>query len=133
MKNTRFWIVIIALVAAASAGALVWQHIAAKRVAERQTPVIAEIYVEGECVRTIDLAAVTEPEEFEVSGAIGTNTIRVEPGRVCVTQAECPDHVCIQMGWLSVEHPSPIVCLPNKVVIQLQSGSENDPQIDGVT
>ena len=64
---------------------------------------------------------------------IGKNTILVEPGRICVTEAECPDHVCIQMGWLSSEHPTPIVCLPNEVVIMLSDSTENTNRIDGVT
>ena len=127
MKKTSFWIVLIALIVAVSAGVLLWQHLAKK------DAVIAEIYVEGECVRRIDLSAVKEPETFTVEGVIGKNTILVEPGRICVTEAECPDHVCIQMGWLSSEHPTPIVCLPNEVVIMLSDSTENTNRIDGVT
>lgn len=126
-KKTSFWIVLIVMILAASVGAIIWQHHAKK------DAVIAEVYVKGELVRTIDLSEVTAPETFTVEGAIGQNTIRVEPGRICVTEADCPDHVCIETGWLSSEHPSPIVCLPNKVVIQLRSDTENAPQIDGVT
>ncbi len=127
MKKTSFWIVLIALIVAVSAGVLLWQHLAKK------DAVIAEIYVEGECVRRIDLSAVKEPETFTVEGVIGKNTILVEPGRICVTEAECPDHVCIEMGWLSSEHPTPIVCLPNEVVIMLSDSTENTNRIDGVT
>ena len=127
MKKTSFWVAVIAVILLASGAALLWQHHA------KGGAVVAEIYVEGKCVRTIDLTAVSEPETFEVEGAIGKNTIRVEPGRICVTEADCPDHVCIEMGWLSSEHPSPIVCLPNKVVIQLSDSTENANDIDGVT
>ena len=127
MKKTSFWIVLIALIVAVSAGVLLWQHLAKK------DAVIAEIYVEGECVHRIDLSAVKEPETFTVEGVIGKNTILVEPGRICVTEAECPDHVCIEMGWLSSEHPTPIVCLPNEVVIMLSDSTENTNRIDGVT
>ena len=41
MKKTSFWIVLIALIVAVSAGVLLWQHLAKK------DAVIAEIYVEG--------------------------------------------------------------------------------------
>lgn len=127
MKKTGFWIAVIAVILVLSAGALLWQHLS------KQDAVIAEIYVEGECVRTIDLSAVKTPETFEVEGAIGKNTVHVEPGRICITEADCPDHVCIQMGWLSSEHPSPIVCLPNKVVIALSEETQTHSGIDGVT
>lgn len=127
MKKTGFWIAVIAVIFAVAVGALLWQHLSKK------DAVIAEIYVEGRCERTIDLSEVTEPETFKVVGAIGTNTVLVEPGRICITEADCPDHVCIQMGWLSAEQQMPIVCLPNKVVIQLAEETESHTGIDGVT
>ena len=127
MKKTGFWIAVIAVIFAVAVGALLWQHLSKK------DALIAEIYVEGRCERTIDLSEVTEPETFEVVGAIGTNTVLVEPGRICITEADCPDHVCIQMGWLSAEQQMPIVCLPNKVVIQLAEETESHTGIDGVT
>lgn len=127
MKKTGFWIAVIAAILVLSAGALLLQHLSQK------DAVVAEIYVKGECVRTIDLSAVKAPETFEVEGVIGTNTVLVEPGRICITEADCPDHVCIQMGWLSSEHPTPIVCLPNEVVIALSDQTEDHSGIDGVT
>ena len=127
MKKTAFWVAVIAVILLASVGAILWQNHA------KQDAVVAEIYVEGTCVRTVDLSEVKEPETFVVVGAIGKNTVRVEPGRICVTETDCPDHVCIQMGWLSSENPRPIVCLPNKVVIQLADSTENTNDVDGVT
>ena len=127
MKKTVFWIALIAVILAAAVGALLWQQ------HPKKDAVTAEIYVKGECVRTIDLSEVTEPERFDVEGAIGTNSVLVEPGRICITDAECPDHVCIHMGWLSAEHPMPIVCLPNQVVIQLSEDTQLPGQFDGVT
>ncbi len=127
MKKTSFWIAVIGVILALSAGALIWQHVSQK------DHVIAEIYVSGACVKTIDLSAVKEPETFDVQGVIGKNTVLVEPGRICVTNADCPDHVCIRMGWLSQDDPMPIVCLPNEVVIQLSDSAENTNGIDGVT
>lgn len=131
-KN-RLWILVIAALVVFAVGALIWQLVSAKRAAESDAPVIAEIYSMGECVQTIDLSAVQEPMTFEVEGKIGTNTVLVEPGRVCITDAECPDHICVSMGWLSAERPFPIVCLPNEVVIQLRDDAEHTPKLDGVT
>ncbi len=74
----------------------------------------AKLYLRGELIRTIDLSGVEEPYEFTVSSELGENTVRVEPGRIRVVSADCPDGVCVRMGWLS---SAPIVCLPHELVI----------------
>ena len=67
----------------------------------------------------LDLSAVTDPYTFTVEGPGGfTNTILVEPGRIRVSQANCPDQVCVEMGAIS-DGTVPIVCLPHKLVIEI--------------
>jgi hypothetical protein len=91
---------------------------------------VAYVYLDGECIRTIDLQTVGEPYSFQIDGPIGTNTVSVEPGRICVSHADCPDQICVQQGWIS-DQALPIVCLPNTLVIQVQV-SGGDAEIDGV-
>ena len=95
---------------------------------------IANIYMDGECVRSIDLGSLKETELFTVTGPIGDNVIQAEPGRIRVTHADCPDQVCVHMGWLSEESAMPIVCLPNKLVISLEDtpAMSGGGEIDGV-
>jgi hypothetical protein len=64
------------------------------------------------------------------SDAAGENEITAEPGRICVSHASCPDQVCVNMGWRS-DGGFPIVCLPNKLVIEIESAADENP-IDGV-
>ena len=125
MKKTSFWVILIAVVAALSVLALVWQHHHTKADA-----LIASVYQDGELIRTIDLNGLTEPLTFTVSGPAGENVIVAEPGRICVSRADCPDQVCVNMGWRS-EGGFPIVCLPNRLVIEIESGADKN-QIDGV-
>ena len=122
MKKTSFWVIFIAAVALLAGGALLWQHLHHSHAA------VANVYLDGECVRSIDLNAVTEPEIFTVSGPAGNNTIQVEPGRIRVSHADCPDQICVNMGWMTPESLMPIVCLPNRLVIELEDAS---PEIDG--
>ncbi len=122
MKKTSFWVIIIAAVAVLAVAALLWQHF------HHTDAAIANVYLDGECVRSIDLNKVTEPELFTVSGPAGENTIQVEPGRIRVSHADCPDQVCVNMGWLTPESVMPIVCLPNRLVIELEDAA---PKIDG--
>ena len=91
---------------------------------------IAVIYKNGEIVREINLDKVTEPIEFTVEGDNGErNTVRAERGRIRITEASCPDKICVNQGWIE-NAVVPIVCLPNKVTIELRGGKNND--IDGI-
>lgn len=78
---------------------------------------IAEIMQDGKIIRTIDLSSVKEPYEFEVTdGSGGSNTIRVEPDRIAVVDADCPDKVCVNQGYIE-NGAVPIVCLPHRLSI----------------
>lgn len=70
----------------------------------------------------LDLEQVDEPYSFTVDGPGGfSNTIQVEHGRIRVESAGCPDQVCVNQGWIS-DGTVPIVCLPNKLVIEIKGG-----------
>lgn len=47
-----------------------------------------------------------------------TNTIEISGGQVRMTEADCPDKVCIHTGKIS-QSGQTIVCLPNKIVISI--------------
>jgi len=79
---------------------------------------VAYVYQDGVLLRGIDLSAVSAPYEFTVDGAHGQNTIRVEPNRICVVAADCPDKTCVHQGWIA-NSLLPAVCLPNKLVIRI--------------
>ncbi len=120
MKSTKFWAVVIAVLLVLSlGGALLMSRGGGKR---------AAVYQDGKLLRTIDLDSVAEPYAFTIDGPDGANTVEVEPGRVRVSHADCPDQVCVRQGWLAGGRP--IVCLPHKLVIQLEGGETG---VDGVS
>lgn len=86
---------------------------------------VAEIYVDGELYRTVDLDLVSGRESFTVETEKGVNVIEVERGRIRVSDADCPDKVCVGTGWLS-GGDMPIVCLPHGLVIRLLPGGGVD-------
>ena len=45
----------------------------------------------------------------------------MEQGRIRVSQADCPDQVCVDQGWIA-DGTVPIVCLPHKLVIEIVGG-----------
>ncbi len=59
----------------------------------------------------------------------GNNTIKIESGQVFMLEANCPDKTCVHMGAASALIP--VVCLPNKVMIVIESITNNG--YDGVT
>ena len=49
------------------------------------------------------------------------NTVQAERGRIRMLSADCPDGLCVGMGWSS-SPAKPIVCLPNRVTIIIEGG-----------
>ena len=125
MRSTKFWILLIAAALAVCLAA------AAAVMLGNTGSCVARVYQNGQLLRAIDLSQVEEGYTFTVSGPAGENLVQVEPGRIRVAAADCPDQVCVHQGWISTGI-APIVCLPNQLVIQIQSDSHNQ-QVDGVT
>lgn len=84
---------------------------------------IAQIKQDGKILKTIDLDTVTEKQEIKVPyGNDHFNTISIEPGRIKINDADCPDKLCVKSGWIS-EPGQTIVCLPHKLIIAIQGGT----------
>lgn len=82
----------------------------------------ADVYIDGKMVQTIDI---TVDDAYEFSTDRGSNTVVVESGKIRVSDADCPDKVCVDMGWKS-RRGETITCLPHKLVIEIQGGGERD-------
>jgi hypothetical protein len=54
----------------------------------------------------------------------GTNTLVIENGHADVIDATCPDKICVDQKHIE-NNGETIICLPNKVLIEVQSGNEN--------
>lgn len=57
------------------------------------------------------------------------NTFVIKDGRVDMTDASCPDKICVNHKDIEFNNET-IVCLPNKVVLQIVNGEESE--IDAV-
>ncbi len=120
MLKTKTWILIFALLLLICAVSTLLLHQGAKEAS------VVEIRQGGRLIKTIDLTQVQNPYSFVVEDANGgSNTILVEPGRICISEADCPDQVCIRRGWLT-DSAAPIVCLPHQLVIQAAEPGELD-------
>lgn len=88
---------------------------------EEPSAPVARITRDGELLREIPLDEVKESYSFVVEDELGSNTILVEPGRIRVSEADCPDQVCVNQGFIS-DGTVPVVCLPHKLMIEIVGG-----------
>ena len=80
---------------------------------------IAVITVDGQEYERIDLSRVTESYDIEIDTKYGHNTVHVEPGRIAVTQANCPDGICVAQGAID-RGGVPIICMPHRLVVKIE-------------
>ncbi len=78
-----------------------------------QTAASVRVISEGKVLYTLPLS---EETRLEIVSAHGTNEITVKNGKVAVTQADCPDHYCMDRGFCA--GGAQIVCLPNRLVLE---------------
>ena len=85
----------------------------------------------GACVRvTVDGSvygtyALGEEQEIPiVQDGVTTNVLTIRDGRADMTEADCPDKLCVHQKAISKKHEM-IVCLPNKVVVEVTGSEEN--------
>lgn len=57
------------------------------------------------------------------------NVLQISDGYAKMTEADCPDKLCVHQGRIHAEGET-IVCLPNKVVVSIQGGK--DSSVDAV-
>lgn len=84
---------------------------------------IVEISVAGERYGAYDLT-VEQQIPIEIQGEI-TNVVTIKDGCVSMTEAHCPDHLCMKQGRISKDRES-IVCLPNQLVVTVKGAEKSD-------
>ena len=84
----------------------------------------AEIAVNGEVVKTLRLDEISEKYEFS-TGTSPDVVITAENGRIRVSDAGCPDRLCVNCGWLD-EDGDMAVCLPAKVTVSVKGEKSAD-------
>ena len=58
---------------------------------------------------------------YKVGGPLGITTFEIKNGKVRIIDSPCPNKTCVNQGW-----HSPLVCLPNNVIITLEEEGEFD-------
>ncbi len=78
-----------------------------------------------------DMLYLKENTTYTVKGKDGTyNTFEIKDGYVDMLDASCPDKLCVNHSNIHYNNET-IVCLPNKVVLQITGAGESE--VDAVT
>lgn len=115
--KTGYWAAIFAVLLAVCVGASLF--LLAPSTPAQQV----EVWSDGELIDTLSLSV---DQERTVQSANGTNVVTIRDGAVAVTEADCPDHYCMQRGFC--HGGTEIVCLPNRLVLRFVGEQE----IDGI-
>ena len=83
---------------------------------------LVEIVQDEEVLRGINLSQ-AEDQTIKVEYEGRVNKIEIKDHQIHMLEAECPDHTCINMGWL--DSAAPIVCLPNHLVIRFAGAGDD--------
>ena len=84
------------------------------RHSDKQT---VEIVQDGTVLYTFDLND-TEDRDIRISAPDGGyNFVQIQNGTICISEADCPDQTCVNMGVLNSDY-LPIVCLPHKLIVR---------------
>jgi len=97
--------------------------------APRGTDCIADIYQDGRLLTSIPLDGSSASYRFTVTGENGcVNEIEIRSRSIGILSADCPDKLCVHQGFIE-STGLPIVCLPNKLVIQLREADSPSADI----
>ena len=61
----------------------------------------------------------------------GSNIVTIENGGVTMTDADCPDKLCVKTGRISKTGET-IVCLPHRVVVEIIGAAADDSGVDSI-
>ncbi len=109
---------IILLIILFAAFLVIW---AAFHMAHRETGSRIRVTVSGETLGEYSLGEDMEIP-IEIDGIV-TNTLVIEGGNADMVYADCPDQTCVKTKPISAQNET-IVCLPNRIVVEVISSDE---------
>ncbi len=124
MKKNDIILIAVLLMAAllTVAGMRIWQMNNTKAAAK------VVVTIDGQVYGTYPLSE-DRTERIDLPDG-SYNILTISGGYADVTEASCPDQICVKHNHIKYSKES-IVCLPNKVVVTVEGGEDNE--IDGFT
>lgn len=86
-----------------------------------------QIIQDGKVLYTVDLEK-SDDRTIETDYNGSKNIIQIKNHQISVKYADCPDQTCVKMGELK-SNATPVVCLPNKLVIRFTETDGIDAEV----
>ena len=81
-----------------------------------------KVYVNEKLTKTFDL---TKDREYFIETKFGYNLLIIKNERARILDADCPNKICVNKGYISKNGES-IICLPHHVVVTVESSEDNN-------
>lgn len=120
-KGDKFLIILVIILSFSAMGYIRFQALS-------KSEKYISVQVAGEEVKRIILDSKLVGNTIPVESQYGYNLIELGEDNVRVIEADCPDKIDVNQGWISGIGET-IVCLPNRMVIEIK-GIEEDTEID---
>lgn len=117
LSSNIFWIILFCVLAIISIVAIFIMSV-------KESPgKTAKIFSDNKLVRTVSLG---NNDEFKIENenSKGYNIIRVKDGKISVIESDCKNQICVNHGEID-NNLLPIVCVPNRLVIRVESDEES--------
>ena len=79
-----------------------------------------KVYVNNKLTKTFDL---NKDREYFIETKVGYNLLIIKNNKVRILDADCPNKICVDKGYISKNDES-IICLPHYVVVTVESNEE---------
>lgn len=121
-KASKFDVILIGIIMFFSFGYVIW--VAHNRIQQASGAKVAFIYQKNLLLEKIVLE---KDKTFAIKD--GRMQIEIKQGRIRVVKSDCPQHICVNMGWIQYSGQT-IACVPNQVLIEVKSSGS--PFLDAV-
>lgn len=109
MENKeKKYLIIISIIAIVSLGLRIITHMFVKSK--------GEIVVTHQSVEVLRVDY-TSNATYKIHGTVGILVLEVKDKKWRIVEADCPNHNCVNTGWVDQNLDIPIICLPNEVIV----------------
>ena len=88
------------------------------RLLPHSDPAVVTVTIDG---KLYGVYALSEDREQDIDTVYGHNHLSIRGGYAQVTEADCPDGICVHQGQIS-RNGEIIVCLPHRLIVEILSG-----------
>lgn len=87
------------------------------------------VEAQGKVVKVIPMDQLEPGRQLSITGPLGNSILEMGQDKVRLVDSPCPDHICMQMGWIS-RPGEMIVCLPNQIIVRIEGPQGRE--LDGI-